>query len=132
MQKLIFLFVSVSLFFACHSNHSTGNIKLNNGEKWEVNAEMKPHIEQGGKILNDYLALSGSDYKKLAADLKAQNDQLVKSCTMKGESHDELHKWLHPHMNLVDKLAETSDPKEAEALIAQLEQSLKTYQNYFK
>lgn len=132
MQKLILLFVSVSLFSACNSKHSTGEIKLNNGEKWEVNAEMKPHIEQGAKLLSDYLAQSGSDYKKLAEDLKAQNDQLVQSCTMKGESHEELHKWLHPHINLVDQLAKANDPKEAQTLITQLEQSFKTYQNYFK
>lgn len=132
MQKLIAFLSSVLLLFACHSSHQTGTIQLNNGEKWAVNAEMKPHIEQGIQILNDYLAQKGSDHKMLAADLKAQNDQLIKSCTMKGKSHDELHKWLHPHMALVEKLAETSDQKQAESTITALEQSFKTYQNYFQ
>jgi hypothetical protein len=132
MQKLILLFAGITLFFACQSHQNTGPIKLNHGEKWAVNAEMKPHIEQGINILNDYVAQSGSDYKKLAADLKTQNDQLVKSCTMSGESHDELHKWLHPHMELVGELAAATDPKTAETIIGQLEQSFKTYQNYFK
>lgn len=132
MQKLIFLFASIALFAACNANHNTGSIKLNNGEKWDVNAEMKPHIELGRKIFSDYLAQNQSDYKKLAEDLKNQNDQLVKSCTMKGESHEELHKWLHPHMNLVAKLADAADPKEAQTIIAQLEQSYNTFLNYFK
>lgn len=132
MQKLIFLGISILLFFACNSNNNTGNIKLDNGEKWSVNDEMKPHIEQGSKILNDYLAQKGSDYQKLAGDLKNQNDQLVKSCTMKGESHDELHKWLLPHIALVQKLEESKDPQQAETIVKELEQSFQTYQNHFK
>lgn len=123
---------SILLLAACHSNQGVADLKLNNGEKWEVNAEMTPHIQQGSQILSDYVAQSSSDYKKLAADLKAQNDQLIKSCTMKGESHDELHKWLHPHMSLVEKLDEAADATEARAIVAQLEQSYKTYQKFFK
>lgn len=132
MQKLIFLGISILLFFACNSNNNTGNIKLDNGEKWSVNDEMKPHIEQGSKILNDYLTQKGNNYQKLAGDLKNQNDQLVKSCTMKGESHDELHKWLLPHIALVQKLEESKDPQQAATVVEQLEQSFKTYQNHFK
>lgn len=116
---------------ACNSA-PTGTLVLNDGEKWAVNAEMKPHLEQGEKILHDYLAQKGADHKKLAADLKAQNDQLIKSCTMKGESHEELHKWLHPHIALVNKLAEETDPKQVESIVAQLEMSFETYQNYFQ
>jgi gas vesicle protein len=131
MQKLIFVFATLLFLAACNSAPA-GNVNLNNGEKWAVNAEMKPHIEQGSKLLNDYLAQQGADHKKLAADLKAQNEQLIKSCTMKGESHDELHKWLHPHMALVENLSEATDPKQAETIVAQLEQSFKTYKNHFK
>lgn len=132
MQKLIIITIGFLFIAACHSNHNTSDIKLNNGDKWEVNVEMKPHIDQGNQILNDFLSKKDTDYKKLAEDLKNQNNQLVERCTMKGESHEELHKWLHPHMSLVEKLADTNDPKEAEAIVAQLEQSFKTYQLYFK
>ncbi|MCC7466021.1 MAG: hypothetical protein IT261_07120 [Saprospiraceae bacterium] len=132
MQKLMVFFASILLLSACHSNQGTADLRLNNGEKWEVNAEMTPHIQQANQILSDYVAQNGTDYKKLAADLKAQNDQLIKSCTMKGESHDELHKWLHPHMGLVEKLDEAADAREAQAVVAQLEQSFKIYQQYFK
>lgn len=105
---------------------------MNNGDKWKVNAEMTPHIEMGSQILSDYLAIGDNNYKSLAESLKNQNDKLIKSCNMKGESHDELHKWLHPHMNLIAELAEAPDAKAAEAIIAQLEQSFKTYHTYFK
>ena len=131
MQKLIFFSMLILFLGACNSKPQE-NIQLNNGEKWLVNAEMKPHVQLSSKIFSDYLAQSGSDYKKLATDLKDQNDQLIKSCTMKGESHDELHKWLHPHITLVSNLAEAEDATTAKSIVAQLEQSFKTYHNYFQ
>ncbi|MEZ4986407.1 MAG: hypothetical protein R2795_15440 [Saprospiraceae bacterium] len=131
MQKLIFLSI-ITLFLGACNSKPQGNIQLNNGKKWAVNDEMKPHIEMGNSILLSYLEQDGSDYKKLAADLKTQNDQLIKSCTMKGESHDELHKWLHPHITLVSDLAEAENATTAKSLVAQLEQSFKTYHNYFQ
>lgn len=131
MQKLIFFAVTL-LFLAACNNAPKGHLNLNNGEKWTVNIEMRPFIEQGNQLLNDYIAQKSVDHKKLAAELKAKNDNLVESCTMSGESHDQLHKWLHPHMELVEKLGETSDPKVAESIVAQLEHSFLTYQNYFQ
>jgi hypothetical protein len=132
MQKLIILCASALFLFSCQSNHSSEGIKLNNGEKWAVNAEMKPHVAEGEKILNDFLSQNSADYNKLAADLTSQNDKLIESCTMKGESHDELHKWLHPHMELIGKLAKANDPEAAKAIVTQIDQSFKTYQQYFK
>ncbi|MBK8041708.1 MAG: hypothetical protein IPK21_03040 [Haliscomenobacter sp.] len=131
MKKLIFSFGSALFLAACNST-SEGELSLNNGQKWVVNAEMKPHLEQSERILNDYLTQKGADYEKLAADLKVQNDQLIKSCTMKGKSHDVLHQWLHPHMALIENLSEEKDPKQAASIVEELEQSFKTYQNYFQ
>lgn len=131
MKKLIFSFGALLFLAACHST-SEGKLSLNNGQKWVVNAEMKPHLEQSERILNDYLTQKGAGYEKLAADLKVQNDQLIKSCTMKGKSHDVLHQWLHPHMALIENLSEEKDPKQAESIVEELEHSFKTYQNYFQ
>lgn len=132
MQKSIFILASVLLIAACHSHPDAGGLTLNNGEKWKVNAEMKPHIEQGNAILNAYLRQNSTYHKALAEALKNQNDNLIKSCTMKGKSHDELHKWLHPHIKLVEKLSKTDDSSEAAALVAQIEKSFRTYENYFE
>lgn len=131
MKKLIFSFGALLFLAACNST-SEGELSLNNGQKWVVNAEMKPHLEQSERILNDYLTQKGADYEKLAADLKVQNDQLIKSCTMKGKSHDVLHQWLHPHMALIENLSEEKDPKQAASIVGELKQSFKTYQNYFQ
>lgn len=60
-----------------------------------MNDEMKPFVAKGEGLVTTYLQSSQTNYNKLAQKLKDQNNQLIKSCTMKGKSHDELHKWLH-------------------------------------
>lgn len=132
MRQLMFVLMSVLLITACSSNEDTSDLKLNKGEKWKVNEEMKPHIEKGNQILNDYVAADGDDYKTLAADLESQNSSLIKSCTMTGESHDELHKWLHPHIDLIKNLADANDATAAAAIVKQLEESFDIYHNYFE
>ncbi|MFD2697019.1 hypothetical protein ACFSQ0_03370 [Mesonia sediminis] len=136
MKNLIKLFsVIMSLLFiaaACKSDPQQCDINLNNGEKWQVNAEMKPHIKKGNELLTDFMAAKNKDYKNLAENLKTQNNRLIKSCTMKGESHDELHKWLHPHIELIEKLSKAENNEEAEAIIFKLQKSFENYEHYFQ
>jgi len=134
ISALALIFLSILTIVSCNSqkqSHSDG-ISLNNGEKWEVNSEMKPHIQQGKEILKTYQVDGGSDYKSLAEQLEAANGELIKSCTMDGESHNQLHNWLLPHMKLITKLKESTSQSEAEQAIAGLEESFETYEKYFK
>lgn len=103
------------------------DIVLNNGEKWVVNDEMKPHIAKSEELLKAY----DGDYKALAEALTAENNKLIKSCTMEGESHDELHKWLHPHLEMVKELAKTEDQAQADEQINALKSSYELYHHYF-
>jgi hypothetical protein len=134
LSLLPLILLSLILISSCTSeteNHSDG-ISLNNGDKWQVNAEMKPHIEKGKKILQEYQSSGGSDYKALAEKLENQNAELIKSCTMDGESHNQLHNWLLPHMKLISKLKEAPNEEDAEQVIDELEESFKTYEKYFE
>jgi len=106
-------------------------IKLNNGEKWLVNEEMKPFILESEIILNDYIESSSTDFKTLAERLNEKNSKLIESCTMNGESHDELHKWLHPHMNLIRSLAQEENTESAASIVRELALSFETYHKYF-
>lgn len=115
---------------SANQNHSTDPvIELNNGQKWKVNEEMTPFILAGYKILNEY---SGTDFRALAKQLKSENNSLIKSCTMDGKSHDELHKWLHPHLELVDELKNAESEQKATEIIASLKKSYQAYNAYFE
>lgn len=119
---------------AVHENHNDEahadeQIELNNGEKWTVNEEMIPFVEQSVQLMEEY---DGTDYKQLADGLKDNNSKLIKSCTMDGKSHDELHKWLHPHLDLVKALGKAESQEEADKIVADLNQSFETYNTYFQ
>lgn len=114
-----------------HHNEESESLKLNSGAKWAVNEEMKPFILKAEGILNQHIESQSQDYQTLAAQLKDLNSGLIKSCTMKGESHDELHKWLYPHIELIESLSKTESTEEASEIVANLQASFLTYHQYF-
>ena len=151
MKKIIVLGISSFLLWSCNSNaeksathqeaethvaHQSDEnseiMELNNGEKWVVNEEMKAFVLKGSELANAYIEDGQSDYKALASQLKDQNNQLIKSCTMDGKSHDELHKWLYPHLELVKELENSSDENEAKEIVLKLQKSNEMYHQYFK
>lgn len=110
---------------------SLGTLELNGGEKWVVNDEMKPYVLKGNELAERFIKENKSDYTTLAKNLKEQNNQLIESCTMTGKSHEELHKWLYPHLELVDELEKATDENEAQNIIRQLLDSYRVYSEYF-
>ncbi len=115
-----------------HHHDDGESIALDNGQKWKVNEEMTPYLLEGEKLVNSYIESNGTDYKKLAKDIEEQNSHLIKSCTMDGESHDELHKWLHPHLELVAALSDAENGDESSKLVNQLKESYTTFHQYFE
>ena len=133
MKKILYFFVATLFFVACKQGHTHNEvIQLDNGKKWQVSEGMKPFIKNGADLLDAYVVSKDEDYKKLAEKIRNENNQLINNCTMKGKSHDELHKWLHPHLELVDALGKAKSTTEANKIIQQLQQSNSTYQQYFE
>ncbi|MCC2589643.1 hypothetical protein [Chryseobacterium sp. MFBS3-17] len=150
MKKVFVLGISVLFLWSCnnttekstthqetenHAEHqqdeSSESIELNNGEKWLVNEEMKPFVMKGEELVNAYIQDGKTDYKTLAEQLKDQNTQLIRSCTMTGKSHDELHKWLHPHLEIVKTLESETDEAKANQIVLSLQKSYQDYHHYF-
>ena len=97
-----------------------------------VNAEMKPFLTESESILNTYISNGSTDFKTLAKELTDKNSGLIKSCTMDGKSHDELHKWLHPHMALIESLQEAENDDAANKIISELKSSFEIYNQHFQ
>ena len=150
MKKVLVLAISSFVLWSCNnssekakSNQETKQeehqhdetseaVELNIGKKWIVNDEMKPFVAKGEGLVTTYLQSSQTNYNKLAQKLKDQNNQLIKSCTMKGKSHDELHKWLHPHLELVEALGKSTNENEAKGIVLKLQKSNEVYHQYFE
>lgn len=151
MKKIVLFVISAVTLVSCSNNpkeessnqqtaeqeeHQTSSenaeaIQLNDGEKWLVNIEMKPFVSEGENLVDSYLKNKQTDYNALAIKLKAQNSQLVKSCTMNGKSHEELHKWLKPHSELVKNLQSETNATTAMEIVGQLQGSYQLYHQYF-
>ena len=150
MKKVLVLAISSFVLWSCNnssekakSNQETKQeehqhdetseaVELNIGKKWIVNDEMKPFVAKGEGLVTTYLQSSHTNYNELAQKLKDQNNQLIKSCTMKGKSHDELHKWLHPHLELVEALGKSTNENEAKGIVLKLQKSNEAYHQYFE
>ncbi|WP_199223398.1 hypothetical protein [Brumimicrobium oceani] len=115
-----------------HSHDDGEEISLNDGERWKVNEEMKPFVMQGEIFVKDFLDSGDEDYLSLAENLADQNKQLITSCTMDGVSHDELHKWLHPHLELTKELKQAKSIDEANHIVEHLLASYEEYHKFFK
>jgi hypothetical protein len=97
-----------------------------------VNVEMTAPIKEMEMLINDFSKTEQEDYIQLAKDLQDQINVLVSSCTMTGKSHDELHKWLLPYMELVKELSEVKGEKEAAEVFEKIKASMSTYNEFFQ
>lgn len=144
---LIVLFLSAVLAGCGHGHtdkHNDGDhthakeqqqqagLMLDHGKKWQINEEMRPYLQASEQLLQDYEQEGSGDYHALAAGLKENNNQLIASCTMKGESHEQLHVWLYPHLELVKRLETAQNNEEAEPVIRELYASFETFTEHFE
>lgn len=129
--KIIFSLVIIFFLSSC-GNRSTSPIELNNGEKWKVNTEMMPPLKASEKLITEFVTTHKKDYKSLAENLKINNELLISSCTMKGKSHEELHKWLHPYMGLIEELSNADDESNANEIVLKIQTSFKTFNQHFQ
>ena len=112
-------------------NHDESvKLELNKGQKWPVNNEMRPFITETETLLSTYKPENG-DYKMLATNLNAANEKLVKSCTMTGVPHENLHAWLAPHMKEIGKLQKADNREDANKIVGELKESMDQYHQYF-
>lgn len=119
-----------------HEGHDHGEemeaIVLNKGEKWEVDKDMMTHIQNMEKDFLAFTETKQKDYKSLAKKLQTNLDLLTSNCTMEGQAHDELHKWLLPYIDLVDELSEVKNEKEGAGAVKKIQESFNIFNTYFQ
>ncbi len=113
-------------------DHESEAIALNNGEKWKVDDNMMLHIKNMEKDVNEFSSQNENDYASLAKKIAANIELLTSNCTMKGQAHDELHKWLLPFIDLSDEFAASKTEEEAAANFQKIKTSFITFNTYFQ
>lgn len=136
-----------SLLMSCKNDSSSGTanidsallqnewvqeIRLDNGSKWTANPESTIGVNNMKKQIQNHSLKTTGDYHDLATLLNEEKNFIVKECTMEGESHDNLHVFLHPLIEKIDALGKVENEKEGAALVRSIEGNLEGYFDYFQ
>ncbi|MFK5957286.1 MAG: hypothetical protein QM495_00285 [Lutibacter sp.] len=114
-------------------NHENGGeIQLNEGKLWLANYETTKGVLNMQKLLNTF---SGGEsleaYATLKSDLEKEFGTIITECTMKGESHNQLHNFLVPLKELFNGLG-SSDLATCKKSFETLNKHLAAYSTYFE
>ena len=107
-------------------------IELNNGQKWKVDENMMVYIVQMEKDVAGFNGSIMEEYRQLASGLEHNIEQLTSNCTMEGQAHDELHKWLLPFIELSEQFSAAATQQDAEKYYGQIKTSMEDFHRYFE
>lgn len=117
---------------AVESNHQQeeglNKIMLDSGKKWKANPETITGIANMEALVQK--AISGKlPLTTLYAPLQLEFKTIFEKCTMKGESHNQLHNFLIPLKEHLDKFKEGNINTES---LKEMQDYLSTFKNYFE
>ena len=114
------------------NNEWVNDMALNNDERWIANDETNVGVEEMTRMLEESNPETVADYHELATQLNKTKNYVVKECTMKGESHDYLHVFLHPLIEKIDALGKVSTVDEGAEIREHTIENLHLYHDYFE
>jgi len=113
-------------------HHETGEVLLNDGKKWEANLETTEGIKKMQELMSDFTDKESTlGYASLKENLETEFTAIFEKCTMKGESHNQLHNYLKPMLGLFDGL-ESSNLEMCKKSYNTMDKHLSQYINYFE
>ncbi|WCO00680.1 hypothetical protein [Psychroserpens ponticola] len=107
-------------------------LKLNANKKWIANVETHKGLTKMNSIISAFKADNSTDYKTLGENLAQQTGYIIKHCSMKGESHDQLHIVLIPMLDEISVLREEDDDQKIKSAFYNLEQLINAYFKFFE
>ncbi len=136
MNKIVTFLIMGLLLISCKNNGSSNEqnekLQLNNGKKWKVDEKMLVYIRNMESDILDFSNTDQKDFNILTEKLQSNIDLLTSNCTMKGDAHDALHKWLLPYIEIVNTLSETKNATEASTQFENIQTSFSTFNQYFQ
>ncbi|MDH5719392.1 MAG: hypothetical protein OEZ13_02105 [Spirochaetia bacterium] len=121
-----------------HSEHEHGEVStemtLNNGEKWKADIQTKRfvmamiHFVEKVSVKEN---LTKAEYIDAGETLKGSFNSIIANCTMEGQAHDELHKFLMKLSPNIEELRK-GNLETAKHALEESKNTLKLFQNYFK
>lgn len=107
-------------------------IHLNDGAKWVVVPKMMESIRAMEIEINNFNGTRLQEYKDHSKNISELLDELTSNCTMKGDAHDELHKWLLPFIELNEELTKSTSVEMAINLVRKQKVAIQLFNIYFQ
>lgn len=107
------------------------DISLDEGRMWKANQETTEGILAMSSLVENSSPSNVEEYRELGNSLNEKINEVIKKCTMKGPSHDNLHIYLQPLIEKIAALQEAPTTQKAEELVGEIRQHLKDYHSYF-
>ena len=101
-------------------------------KKWVIDEGMRISIDSIEMRMESFNGSTMGDYEALSVDLAHHTKSIISSCTMKGQAHDELHKWLLPFIDLRKELNGITALSEGEHIASELDNELNIFNTYFE
>lgn len=114
------------------THENEGILSLNNGSLWSANVETTTGINNMINLMNSFSDKESTEaYTTLKNNLEAEFNTILKECTMKGESHNQLHNFLVPMKEMFEGI-DSSDLEICKINFNTLNKHLTEYTKYFK
>ena len=113
------------------NNDWINDISLDKETKWKANIETTRGINAMLNLIEENNLITLEDFHQLANKLNNEKNMVIKECSMKGPSHDNLHIFLLPLIEKIDYLLTTTSIEEGSKITASIKDNLNFYQNYF-
>ena len=113
-------------------NNWTQKMNLDGENKWIANIETTQGVKKLQEILENDKSNSIEDFQNLEKKLSDGLAIIFDKCTMKGDSHDNLHTFLLPLIKKVDMLKEISSVDQGKMISTRISSHLTEYNTFFK
>jgi hypothetical protein len=113
-------------------NSWANEIQLNGVQKWDANAATNEGVSKMKNRIDSQSSITLEAFHDVAQQLNEDKNYVVKNCTMKGASHDNLHIWLMPLIEKIDALSMAQSIEEASMIKQSIVDHLNAYTTYFK
>ncbi len=117
------------------ANHQAAGglaLELDHGKKWVMPPAMKARMTDIQTAVRALAAAPQPDHAALAEKIQHELGELAANCTMTGQAHDELHRWLMPFLGLSAEYVAAKDPAVQAEKYREIQRSLEVFNRYFK
>lgn len=113
---------------------TSGLLQLNDGKKWLANPETSEGMLMMQILIKGFFETpeDSRNYAEFTGELQYQCNYIIKNCSMKGESHDQLHEVLHPILENVKLAQNAASYEDADESIKKVNELITEYFLYFE